>query len=125
MSGTLHTVANDGDNEDLFHGVWAESGAIQHLPKIGDPGPQNIFNEFVQYFNCSNVPDAQVLQCIRDLNSTALQRIVGISGPAFWELTADGTFLKDLPIQSLINGNVANVPIVTGVYYVRFTFVCI
>ncbi|RPD61755.1 carotenoid ester lipase [Lentinus tigrinus ALCF2SS1-7] len=112
-SASLHTVANGGISEGLFSGVWAESGALQHLQWIDAPAGQAIYDDFASALNCSDA--AYSLACLREVPSETFQSVVGTSGTGFWSLTADGDFLQDLPQQALVNGKVAPVPIVTGI----------
>ncbi|KAI0719825.1 carotenoid ester lipase [Cerioporus squamosus] len=112
-SASLHTVANGGDTERLFTGVWAESGALQHIQWIDAPAGQAIYDNCVSALNCSGAADS--LACLREVPSETFQSVVGTSGDAFWSLAADGDFLQDLPQQALVNGKIAPVPIVTGI----------
>ncbi|TFK81844.1 carotenoid ester lipase [Polyporus arcularius HHB13444] len=112
-SASLQAVANGGHAEGLFSGVWAESGALQHLQWIDAPAGQAIYDEFVSALNCSNAADS--LACLREVPSETFQSVVGTSGGAFWSLTADGDFLQDLPQQALVKGKVAPVSMVTGI----------
>ena len=94
--------------------MWAESGALQHLPRIDEPVAQVVFDNFAMAVNCSHAPEDQVLQCIRDVDSADLQNVVGTSNGAFWDVAVDGTFLQDSPQRALVQGKIADVPIVTG-----------
>ena len=112
-SATLQLVANGGDSEGLFHGVWAESGALQYMPYIDEPMSQAVYDNFVAATNCTSSSDT--LQCLRDIPADVFQSVVANSDSAFWLITADGTFLRDLPQQELLHGNIAgNVSIVQG-----------
>ena len=121
-SSSLQTAGNGGNSENLFHGVWAESGALQHLPRIDEPVAQVVFDNFVAAVNCSDAPEDQVLQCIRDIDTTGLQNVVGTSNHAFWDVAVDGTFLQESPQRALAQGKIANVPIVTGTIKEQYTF---
>ncbi|KAH9926253.1 carotenoid ester lipase [Epithele typhae] len=112
-SAIFHTVANGGNNENLFHGVWTESGPIQHAGYIDDPINQAIYDDFVAAVNCSDVADS--LQCLRDADISTLQGVAGNSTENFWATAADGVFFRDLPQLELVNGNISqNVAIVMG-----------
>ncbi|KAH9926264.1 carotenoid ester lipase [Epithele typhae] len=113
-STALHLVANGGNNENLFHGAWGESGALQHVLQIDDPINQKLYDNFVNATNCTGTPDT--LQCLREVDGDALENLVGNSGTDFWALSADGTFVHDLPQLELIHGHVAeNVAVVQGI----------
>ena len=106
-------VANGGDNEGLFQGIWAESGALQHVGYIDDSISQGVYDNLVAAVNCTGTSDT--LQCLREVDGAALEQLAGNSGTDFWLLTSDGKFLRDLPQLELVHGHVAhNVAVVQG-----------
>ena len=112
-SCTLHMVANGGDSEGLFHAIWAESGALQHVGHIDDSTSQGVYDSLVSATNCTGAGDT--LQCLREVPGDVFENLVDNSGVNFWLLTADGKFLQDLPQLELIHGHVAhNVSVVQG-----------
>ncbi|TBU42414.1 alpha/beta-hydrolase [Dichomitus squalens] len=110
-SATLHTIANGGNSESLFRALWAESGAIQHSPWIDSPAAQATYDAFADALGCSGAPDS--LDCMRQVpveNFTTVAQ----SG-TFWLLTADGTFIRELPQLALARGQVSRATVVTGI----------
>ena len=129
-------VANGGDNEGLFRGAFMESGAV--IP-IGDVTlGQPDYDALVQETGCAGAQDT--LDCLRQVPFPALQTAMsssqgflsyrvcrGFFDPLnsvvnyvsqslnlVWGPKTDGTFLK-APLQRQISqGNVANIPFVTG-----------
>ena len=123
-SATLHLVANGGDSEGLFHAIWAESGALQHIGHIDDPNAQIVFNDFVAATNCTG--SNNTLQCLREVDGDALEELVSNSGTDFWLLTADGSFIQDLPQLELVHGHVAhNVSVVQGMQGTATLTICL
>ena len=129
-------LANGGDNEGLFRGAFMESGAV--IP-IGDVTlGQPDYDALVQETGCAGAQDT--LECLRQVPFPTLQtamsnsqgflsyrvcrdfldplnsvvNFVSQSLNLVWGPKTDGTFLK-APLQHQISqGNVANIPFVTG-----------
>lgn len=59
---SAHLVVNDGDNEDLFRGVIAQSGGP--IKVQGPERQQPIFDRMVSNAGCSAAPDK--IACLRD-----------------------------------------------------------
>ena len=106
----MHTIVNDGDTEGLFHGVWAESGAIQPVGPIDLAPAQATYDHFVAALNCTGAADT--LQCLREAPTDALNKAG--QGLGVWSPHADGTFVTDLPQKLLTSGKVARIPAVAG-----------
>ncbi|TBU30166.1 alpha/beta-hydrolase [Dichomitus squalens] len=109
VSAALHTVINGGNSEGLFHGVWAESGAIQPAGWINDTVPQATYDNFVKAIGCSG--SADTLACARTAPVDVVTR-AGLQGS--WTPHADGSFITDAPQKLLANGQFTKVPVVAG-----------
>jgi acetylcholinesterase len=138
-------VANGGDNEGLFRGAFMESGSVR--PMVGDVTVgQPDYDALVQETGCTGAQDT--LECLRQAPFPALQAAMNNSlgylsyrvcrdffNPLssvvkrvpqslnlVWAPKADGTFLKASLQHQISQGNVANVPFVTGNKTIDFHF---
>ena len=102
-------VITGGDSEGLFHGVWAESGAVQPAGWIDQAIPQATYDNFIKNIECSGSDDT--LACARAAPVDAVVQ-AGLLGS--WTPHADGSFIADLPQKLLIDGQFAKVPVVAG-----------
>ncbi|TBU30175.1 alpha/beta-hydrolase [Dichomitus squalens] len=110
VSAGLQMVANGGDTEGLFHGVWTESGAIQSAGWLDQPPAQKAYDDFVTGFNCSSAADT--FACIKKAPTDAVTKY-GMAYP-HWQPHTDGVFIRSPPQQALVSGNVSRIPIVAG-----------
>ena len=107
-------VANGGDTEGLFHVVWAESGAVQAAGWLDQPQAQKAYDDFVAGLNCSSARDT--FACVKKAPAEAVTKYGSAYGR--WQRHADGVFIRSLPQQALVNGDVAKVPIIAGEHWV-------
>ena len=112
MSSALHTVANDGDTEGLFHAVWAESGAVQPVGWIDLAPAQATYDRFAQSLNCTSTDTQAALACLRNASTEAVDAAARELG--VWSPHADGTFITELPQKLLVSGKAARIPVVAG-----------
>ena len=136
ISVALHMIANEGNTEGLFHGAFMESGAV--IPAGDMTLGQQDYDNLVQAVGCTGANDT--LECLRQASFSTLKDAVNSSPGVLsyrvchnildsqspvvndilqslnitWGPRADGTFLKAPLQQLLLQGNVANVPFVTG-----------
>ena len=129
-------IANGGNTEGLFHGAFMESGVV--LPRGDMELGQQDYDNLVQAAGCAGNEDT--LECLRgaplSVLKEAMDSLPGIlshrvcrnlldswsplmnnasqSLNLTWAPRADGTFLEAPLQQSLLRGNVANIPFVTG-----------
>ena len=113
----MHTVVNDGNTEGLFHGVWAESGAIQPVGPIDLAPAQATYDRFAAALNCTNANETESLECLREASVEAINAVGQSLG--VWSPHADGTFITDLPQKLLTTGKSAKIPIVAGKLSIR------
>ncbi|KAI0766812.1 carotenoid ester lipase precursor [Irpex lacteus] len=119
MSVGHHMIANGGKTEGLFHAAFMESGSP--LPYGDTRKGQEWYNSLVNQSGCANTSEslvclretvpAEVIDAIQDhdptfFNETALHLV--------WVPRADGNFLRDLPYQAVSQGEIANIPFVSG-----------
>ncbi|KAH9926258.1 alpha/beta-hydrolase [Epithele typhae] len=110
VSSAMHAIVNNGDTEGLFHGIWAESGAIQPVGPIDLAPAQATYDRFAAALNCTNAVDS--LECIRHVPTDALNAAGQALG--VWSPHVDGEFITDLPQKLLVNGGAARVSVVVG-----------
>ncbi|KAL5332203.1 Alpha/Beta hydrolase protein [Aspergillus crustosus] len=115
---STHLVANDGDNEDLFRGVIAQSGGP--IKVQGPERQQPIFDRMVSTAGCSAASDK--IACLRDASYQSIYSSVQAE-PYFvgyhslqstWAPRPDGTFLTKSPHILVEEGKIANVSLIIG-----------
>ncbi|THH21400.1 hypothetical protein EW146_g169 [Bondarzewia mesenterica] len=118
ISVALQMVTNNGDDEGLFRGAIMQSGSPIPSGDIIDNQP--FYDAVVNETGCTNATDT--LECLRGVSFESLQSAAnqspGTMSPMSlnlaWLPRVDGVFLKDDPQILVQNGNVANVPFITG-----------
>ncbi|KAL2832450.1 Alpha/Beta hydrolase protein [Aspergillus cavernicola] len=105
-----HLVANDGDNEGLFRAAIMESGNAVGPPWNGTDWYQPMYDRIVNKAGCTNSSDT--LQCLREVSFDSLYAVAyeGLE----WFAAVDGTFIKEYPQISTIQGRLAKVPVLIG-----------
>ncbi|TBU23462.1 alpha/beta-hydrolase [Dichomitus squalens] len=111
VSAASHMIANNGDSEQLYHGVWAESGAIQPVGWMNESSAQSTYSNFVKAVCGDDVDVNHALPCLRNGSVEAIREA---AKQGAWQPLVDGEFLKDYPQHLHSSGAVAPVPIVAG-----------
>ncbi|EJF61619.1 alpha/beta-hydrolase [Dichomitus squalens LYAD-421 SS1] len=111
VSAASHMIANNGDSEQLYHGVWAESGAIQPVGWMNESSAQSTYSNFVKAVCGDDVDVNHALPCLRNASVEAIREA---AKQGAWQPLVDGEFLKDYPQHLHSSGAVAPVPIVAG-----------
>ncbi|KAI9436916.1 carotenoid ester lipase precursor [Lactarius indigo] len=118
MSVAFHMLTNNGNAEGLFRGGIMQSGAP--IP-VGDiENGQGYYDFMVEKTGCTRASDT--LDCLRKVPYTTFKKAMDDSPSAFayqgmvlaWLPRVDGVFLTEHPQHSVLRGNVANVPMITG-----------
>ncbi|KAJ2921564.1 hypothetical protein H1R20_g10371, partial [Candolleomyces eurysporus] len=118
ISVALQMLAYDGNNEDLFHGAFMQSGAPIPVGNLTEG--QKYYDQLVNGTNCGS--SNNTLDCLRSTSlstlSDAINQTPGLwsyqSLVLAWTPRADGTFLSDNPQRMVQDGKVSNVPMVSG-----------
>ncbi|KAK2768456.1 hypothetical protein FQN54_000311 [Arachnomyces sp. PD_36] len=113
-----HLVANDGDHEDLFRGVIAQSGGP--IKVEGLERQQPIFDRMVSSAGCTEASDK--ITCLRDASFESIYTSVQGEPHLFgyhslqstWAPRPDGSFLTKSPHTLVEEGKIANVPLIIG-----------
>ncbi|KAI0060458.1 carotenoid ester lipase precursor [Artomyces pyxidatus] len=118
ISVAMHLLTNGGNTEGLFRAGFMQSGSP--IP-VGDiSGGQPYYDALVRGTGCSGSSDT--LQCLRDAPYASLKSAMDDTPGIFayqslvlaWLPRADGVFLTAPPQQLVLQGSVANVPIISG-----------
>ncbi|PIL35136.1 hypothetical protein GSI_02925 [Ganoderma sinense ZZ0214-1] len=118
ISVALHLLTNGGNTEGLFRGAFMQSGSP--IPTGDIVNGQADYDGIVAATGCSGASDT--LQCLREVDFDTLKAAVDATPNIFsyqslrltWLPRADGVFLTDAPQALVQQGNIANVPFVTG-----------
>ncbi|KAI0091678.1 carotenoid ester lipase precursor [Irpex rosettiformis] len=111
ISASLHLLANGGNHEGLFRGAFIESGPP--IPTGDITHGQGYYNELVATVGCQTAHDS--LQCLREVpidDLVAAQQ--KLDTPNLFVPRADGSFIVKPPLEMVLEGTVADVPIVIG-----------
>ncbi|KAH8981886.1 carotenoid ester lipase precursor [Lactarius akahatsu] len=118
ISVAMQMITNKGNNENLFRGGVMQSGGP--IP-VGDiENGQRYYDFMVEKTGCKGRADT--LDCLRKVPYATYKKAMDESPNMFsyqalmlaWLPRVDGVFLTEPPQHSVIRGNVANVPIITG-----------
>ncbi|EMD37097.1 hypothetical protein CERSUDRAFT_155581 [Gelatoporia subvermispora B] len=116
-STMFHLIANNGNDEGLFHAVMGDSPSLNYLPEPTDGYVTTIFAQFASLAGCTG---NSVMSCLRAQNSTTLARAGSITiasrpttlfafAPIF-----DGSFITTRPVEAFRSGRFARVPVLFG-----------
>ncbi|KAF3919117.1 Cholinesterase [Orbilia brochopaga] len=111
----IHSLAYNGRNDKLFHGLIMDSGSALLSGRYSDlPSLDEIYNILVASVGCGASPDT--LACLRQIPYeyltpvvTALQNL-----GAIWRPVVDGDLIADLSSTQLKTGRFVHVPILVG-----------
>jgi len=118
ISVSLQMLTNGGNTEGLFRAGFMQSGSP--IP-VGDiTHGQKYYDFLVDQTGCASSSDT--LQCLRNVPYATLKAAMDDTPSIFsyeslalaWLPRADGVFLKDTPQRLVLQGSVANIPIVNG-----------
>ncbi|KAH9968428.1 carotenoid ester lipase precursor [Lactifluus volemus] len=118
ISVALHMLVNQGNQEGLFRGAIMQSGGPIPVGDIVDG--QKFYDFMVNNTACYGSHDT--LECLRNVPYGRFKYAIDIS-PNFlsrqglalaWLPRVDGVFLTEPPQQAVVDGRVADVPIITG-----------
>ncbi|GAB7354323.1 hypothetical protein MBLNU459_g4838t2 [Dothideomycetes sp. NU459] len=110
-----HTIAYNGDNENLFRGVIMNSGTalgqpLQTAVDINQHGEyQAQFDNVTAVTHCANATDP--VQCLREL---PFEDLNAAFAPQVYTPVVDGDFISRLPSESLAQNLVAEVAVLAG-----------
>jgi len=121
ISVTFQMLAFGGNYQNLFQGVFSQSGAILPSPTMEFPKGQALFDFLAAQTGCGNALNK--LACLRTVPLSVLTDAVDKTpdifsysgGAVSWIPTIDGKFIPESPYQLVLDGKFAPVPLVTGV----------
>lgn len=117
---SLHMVAYDGRNEQLFHGAAAES--VSFAPVLTNVQSQFQYDNLAKAVGCKDQDPAQSLKCLQSKSTAELQahnRNIPHKGQSQAPLfsfgpTIDDDFLTDVVYNLYAQGKFINVPTIVG-----------
>ncbi|KAF8649005.1 hypothetical protein AX16_006119 [Volvariella volvacea WC 439] len=118
ISVGLQMVANNGNSSGLFHGAFMQSGSP--IPLYNTSSQQFYFNQLVSNTNCNSASDK--ISCLRSVPFDDLTNAIAMSPGLYsyqslqlaWQPSVDGVFITRDPQFSVMDGEFARVPFVTG-----------
>ena len=118
ISIAMQMIANNGNHENLFRGVFMQSGAVLPIGDITNGQPE--FDDIIQQVGCASSEDK--IACLRATPFEKIRDIARKSRGIFdyttlvpaWFPRVDGVFIKDTAQEAVVAGRIANVPFITG-----------
>ncbi|KIJ11923.1 hypothetical protein PAXINDRAFT_118603 [Paxillus involutus ATCC 200175] len=116
----LQMIAFDGELNGLFSGAVTQSGFASPMDSLGVNQP--IYDQMVEYTNCTNPVGNSTLDCLRAAPYESLISAVNMVPPllSYQSLATsfgpvlDGVMFKRTPRQALEAGLYAKIPIIAG-----------
>ncbi|PWY86478.1 cholinesterase [Aspergillus sclerotioniger CBS 115572] len=111
----LHMVAYNGQNDNIFWGGIAESGAVPSLAAyMSASDSQPYYDAVVNATNCTGA--SNTLTCLRQVPTATLSSIFNSSlvAGAGYHPVIDGTFLTTSGITNLFTGQFTKTPLLIG-----------
>ncbi|KAJ7500513.1 Alpha/Beta hydrolase protein [Mycena galericulata] len=120
-SVVYHLIGDGGDNGNiLFSQAMGDSPPLLELANYTDAFVENLFTTFAGLAGCGNTTGAKTMSCLRKASTkslatagkdtlTTLPSSIYPFGPIF-----DGTYIRERPVDALLNGNFAPVPVLFG-----------
>ncbi|KAJ7213246.1 alpha/beta-hydrolase [Mycena rebaudengoi] len=105
----FHLIGNGGANANLFHQAMGDNSFIQTL-----------FTQFVGLAGCGGSDGAAIMACLRaapvDTLASAGSRTLANRTSSFYPFgpIADGSFIKERPVEAFRKGKFARVPMLFG-----------
>ncbi|OAL52234.1 cholinesterase [Pyrenochaeta sp. DS3sAY3a] len=116
MSIGAHLVSQGGDNHGLYRAAILESGGATVDAYNGTDYYQPIYDSIVSKTNCNKAYDT--LDCLRHVPYTELYSVLNETVHSIYRLDfmpiIDGSFIREWPHISMMEGRTANIPIITG-----------
>ncbi|KAJ7740305.1 alpha/beta-hydrolase, partial [Mycena metata] len=116
-----HMIGDGGTNSDLFHQVIGDSPPLLSLLNYTNVFIENLFTQFAGLAGCGKkATGAATMSCLRAASTESLatagsKTLTNLTsslypfGPIF-----DASYLQELPVDALSNGNFVRVPVLFG-----------
>ncbi|KAJ7490788.1 Alpha/Beta hydrolase protein [Mycena latifolia] len=120
-SAVYHMIGNGGTNKNLFHQAMGDSPPLLSLPNYTDAIVENLFTKFAGLAGCGNkASGAAAMSCLRAASTNRLatagkKTLEGLTSSLYpFGPIADGSYIQELPVDALRNGNFVRVPVLFG-----------
>ncbi|KAJ7202153.1 Alpha/Beta hydrolase protein [Mycena pura] len=116
-----HLIAEGGEDKNLFHQAMGDSPPMLYLPQYTDAYIEDLFMQFAGLAKCASSGNGPaIMACLRAAStktiatagsSTLANRTSSLYpfGPM-----ADGSFIRERPIEAFQNGHFVRVPVLFG-----------
>ncbi|KAG8978447.1 hypothetical protein FRC05_010692 [Tulasnella sp. 425] len=120
ISIALQMIYDGETSEGLYRAAFMESGGPIPISYIDDAKAQKAYDDVVNQASCSGASDT--LECLRGVSLADLKKAIATT-PGLFDWTSvlvpflpkvDGVFFKETPLQSVLKGNVVNIPFISG-----------
>ncbi|KAJ7151907.1 Alpha/Beta hydrolase protein [Mycena crocata] len=114
-------IAEGGENKNLFHQAMGDSPPLIYLPHYTDTFIEHLFTQFAGLAGCRNSGNGPAtMACLRAASTgtiaTAGRDMLANLTSALYPFgpIADGSFIRERPIEAFRNGNFVHVPCLFG-----------
>ncbi|KAJ7263385.1 Alpha/Beta hydrolase protein [Mycena rebaudengoi] len=116
-----HMIGDGGGNDDLFHQAIGDSPPLLSLLDYTDTFVENLFTQFASLAGCGKkATGAATMACLRNASTDTLatagsKTLMNLTSSLYpFGPIADGSYIQELPVDALSNGNFVHVPVLFG-----------
>ncbi|KAJ6579632.1 Alpha/Beta hydrolase protein [Mycena vulgaris] len=120
-STMFHLIAEGGEDKSLFQQAMGDSPPLIYLPHYTDPFVEDLFTKFVQLAGCGDRGiDSAKMACLRAASTNTIavaghDTHANLTSSLFpFGPIADGSFIRERPVEAFRNGNFIRVPVMFG-----------
>ncbi|KAJ6544335.1 Alpha/Beta hydrolase protein [Mycena capillaripes] len=117
----FHLTADGGENKNLFQRAMADSPALIYLPRYTDPFIEDLFTQFAGLAGCGNrVNGSAIMACLRaaptrTIATAGRDNLANLTSALYpFGAIADGSFIRERPVEAFRNGHFVRVPFMSG-----------
>ncbi|KAJ7165652.1 Alpha/Beta hydrolase protein [Mycena crocata] len=120
-STMFHLIAEGGENKNLFHQAMGDSPPLIALPHYTDVFIEDLFTKFAGFAGCgAGRSGLATMACLRAAPTNALalagqNTLANLTSALFpFGPIADGSFIRERPVEAFKRGNFVRVPVMFG-----------
>ncbi|KAJ7499882.1 alpha/beta-hydrolase [Mycena latifolia] len=120
-STMFHLIAEGGEDKDLFHQAMGDSPPLIYLPHYTDTFIEDLFTQFAGLAGCGNSGNGTaIMTCLRAAPTNTIatagrNTLANLTSSLYpFGPIADGSFIRERPVEAFRNGNFIQVPVIFG-----------
>ncbi|KAF7324449.1 Carboxylic ester hydrolase [Mycena venus] len=118
---SYHLIAEGGENKNLFIRAIGDSPPLIYLPHYTDPFVEELFTQFAGRAGCGNSGNGSaIMACLRaaptgTIATAGRDTLANLTSALYpFGPIADGSFIRERPVEAFKNGNFVRVPVMMG-----------